>query len=284
VKHYVEIQRPGRPPERHALDRDLLWLGSAAEGAFCERELAASRRYEAELVPDGQGIRVETAPEATLQLRCGGVVLTRALVRWGESVSLGEVELSFISGREPGVGRGLGALALAAALLGVLAWSFGSLAPPAKPLTPALPELEDIGIVACTAPAVGAEARAFEAERFGVAKRERYAFDARDGLAALPLFREAATCFRDAGRLEDARRARAAADELREHLESDRALLHLALHAAERAGRPADALALLRKLEALTPPVRAGQYRGWLAAKSAKLQSQSAYPHKTATP
>lgn len=279
---YLEIHEIHRPPRRHELARDLFWLGSARNGTVVPRDATPRTEHAAELLPDVHGVRIELTPHARFRLTAGGVATRSAIAAWGDDVFFDDVRLTFVEVAERGT-RGfwataaLGALACAALFLLPEGSEGARLGEP-----PAPPRFEPEHAI-CSASGAGIEARAFEAQRLGRAKRERYTFAAKDGVEALPLFAEAGACFRDAGRIQDAQRAQAEVAELCDRLNGDVLSLRLALSSALERQRFADARTMARKLQALLGTGRRGAYAEWLDDTRRELESKLSRPEKSAT-
>jgi hypothetical protein len=279
---YLEIHENHRPPRRHELERDLFWIGSARNGTLAERDAAKSGAQAAELLPDERGVRIQLLPRAPFRLTAAGVVGTSANVAWGDEVFFDDVRLTFVEDAGRGRRGLVAAVALAAVALAVVLLVPGG--PQSSALTEpvAAPRFEP-GRAACSAAGAGVEARAFEADRLGRAKRERYAFAGKDGVEALPLLREAVACFRDAGRIQDAQRVQAALADLCERLNVDVLSLGLTLSAALERERFAEALRTVRKLQALVGTGRTGAYAEWLDRTRRDLEGKLSHPQKSAT-
>jgi len=201
----------------------------------------------------------------------------QALVPWGEDLFLDDVRVSVLEANESDR-RKLVSLAVAVAVAAVVAVTFGGSdearggAPANEVPAPSL----DAAEVGCPTSGSAAEARAVEAERLAMAKRERYGFDARDGVLSLPLFQEAAACFRDAGRLQDAQRVSLSLAAFAQKLGEDYAALRLQLRTARSEKQYAEALRVTRELEALVAARPIDAYSQWLANLHRELEQKIA--------
>ncbi len=276
MSHHVDIHAPGRPAERRALEADAVWVVDNGRGALRPRGETRGLSPQVELVPGEQGVHVKGRSGAAVRVRVHGSELPEALIPWGDEVFFDDVRLAFVRGADGKKGRPLILLlALLVAAGAVLATTrartssagSGSDVPP--------PALHTTGAVCSVTGAISAEAKAIEVERAAMAKRGRYVFDASDGVAALPLFDEAAACFRDAGRIEDARRAGAELDEWQKKLDADYASLQLELRAALSENRVSSALRAARDLEDLLSTQHDHPYSEWLRGVRRDLQQRA---------
>jgi len=122
------------------------------------------------------------------------------------------------------------------------------------------------------------EHRARDHERAALAKQERSAFDATDGVDAVFPFREAQACFQLAGKADDASRVANELSQWSGRLNERYATLRLQLKVALDKQRHADALAAVRELQALLAHQEEGPYRQWLGQLSRTLEQKLAQP------
>lgn len=273
--HSVDIHVPGQPAERQPLEGDAVWVVEQGRGALRRRGETHGRRPEIELSPGEHGVLVKARTGASVRISVHGSVLTEAVIPWGDEVFLDDARLAFVSAPSGTAGR---PLVLLLALLGAAAVLFATTrARPGGSATgkdPAPPPLHSAAATCSVTGGRALEAEAFERERAASAKRARYAFDATDGVAALPLYDEAVACFRGAGRVEDARRAAAELDAWRAKLDTDYASLTLSLRAARAEGRLRDALRAARDLEALLSLQHEHPYAEWLRRVRRELEAK----------
>lgn len=275
MSHSVDIHVPGASAERRPLDGDAVWVLEQGRGVLCGRGETRGSRPEVELVPGEHGVLVKARAGAAVRIRVHGSELSEAIIPWGDEVFLDDARLAFVTAPSGGRGR---PLLLLLALLGavgvVVATSRGRLGASVAGNDPVPPPLPAAAATCSATGGMTVEARAFDAERSAAAKRARYAFDVSDGVAALPLYDEAAACFREAGRIEDARRATAEADAWRTRLDADYASLVLELRAARAEKRVRDALRAARDLEALLASQPEHPYTEWLRGVRRELEQQ----------
>jgi hypothetical protein len=281
MSHSVDIHAPGQPAERRSLEADAVWVLDAGRGLLRARGETRGLPPEAELVPSEQGVLVKARAGAAVRVRVHGSEVQEALISWGDEVFLDDVRLSFVSKADRSKGRPLllllGLLVATGAVLSTTRATTSS--SPSKPEVPP-PALHASGSTCSVTGARSAEARAFDAERAALAKRERYVFDLSDGVAALPLLDEAAACFRESGRIEDARRTSTALDEWRRKLDTDYASLQLELRAALADHRVKPALRAARDLEDLLAARADHPYVEWLRGTRRDLERRDARPAK----
>jgi hypothetical protein len=279
MPRYAEIHAPGRPPIRQELDAIAAWVGAGKEGVIVRQAELIGARSEVDLFPDANGVRVESADGASVALHFHGDRVRTAMVQWGDEIFLDDVRLTFL--QTPGSRRERLLLGLLAVVTALTITSFLCRGAAADGI--ATPELNPPSffevVASCTA--VGpeaAEARGREAERLALAKKARYAFDARDGVEALALLQESAVCFRDVGRIQDAQRMSGEFGGFRERVGDDYAALRLRLRSALAAQRWREALDATRELERFL-----GQgddaYRQWLASLRRQLEQKTAKHH-----
>jgi hypothetical protein len=264
MAHYVEVHAPEKPAERQPLKAELLWARSAdGECALYRRGQTETLTPEVRLVPKDDGVEIE-ALRPSVELVAQGVRVKGLLARWGDEVFVGRVRLAFVEAKGTERSQGVMIILLLLALSAALFAFGGSQALDAAGREPAPPALYD-GARACSASdPTAAEARAIEAERLAKAKRERYAFDTKDGVLALPLFQESSACFRGAGRIQDAQRLAAAFEGWQEKIDGDYAALQVRLRAARNEGRFADARRVTHELLALLTLRGGDAYAEWL--------------------
>ncbi len=269
MTHWVDVHRPGAAAERFALEGTLVFIVEDGEGRLVPRD-DASGRPGIELVPGSAGVKIAVRRGFPGRARAHGAEVQQTLLAWGDDLFVDDVRLAFLQ-RAKGGSR---VFVLVATVLAGATVVLGALREPSArgrandPKPPPLAAAEK----SCTASGEAAEARAREAERRADAKRARYPFDPSDGVETLPLLEEAASCFRAAGRIEDARRSRAALDTWRERLDGDYASLRLALRGALAENRSNAALEAVRDLESLLSGRRDDPYFEWLESKRRELE------------
>jgi hypothetical protein len=277
VAHHVEVHAPGKAPAKFELSDAYHWIGAGAHGQLRPSGDSSELQPEIEFFPQADGVQVIASPKTRVRVSFEGVEIKQALVRWGEEIFLDETRLAFYEVKSSGPRTALliAFAATAVALAMMTFWSGDGEASDSRlPEVPAPPLYE--GQVTCSMTAANAEARAVEAERLATAKRERYAFDSRDGVSALPLFQEAVACLRDAGRIQDAQRVNADFVSFRQKLDEDYAALGLELRTARSAKRYAEALRATRELEAFVAARPSDAYSEWLLSLHREFEQKLA--------
>jgi hypothetical protein len=276
MPYFIELHAPGRPAERHQFNGEAWWVQCSRDGGTLRAAVPAlDETREVRFVPKSEGVEVEAMPTGSTEIHFRGARAKHFLAPWGDEVFLGRVRIAFVETRRDGKARPFVLVALLLLLVPavwfVIRTGEGSDSVGREALAPAPYE----GVVHCSVQdAKAAEARATEAERIAIAKRERYAFDAKDGVLALPLFQEASACFRNAGRIQDAQRLATAFETWRDRVHGDYAALRLELRAARDQRSYRDARRATRELLALLALRPGDPYADWLRALDRDLETR----------
>jgi hypothetical protein len=181
------------------------------------------------------------------------------IVKWGTSLSIGSLKLTVTNKRTPtkgGQGSVSPVLALGlVAALGALAWMFLSEDPGTMPSAEGM---EPPGLFSDAAEECPAGQTGPQLEQAADSRGDRYAYDPRDGVAAVTLYRQAAACFTAAGAIyaADGQRATRESEQMKTTVDADYAARRLRLsrslavedwHTVERQSRAL--LAMTRHLE-----------------------------------
>jgi hypothetical protein len=273
---HVEVIHPDGTAESFRLSGERVVLGRSPTAGI---PLLDARDLEPEhllLDPRADGCFVAQSRSAAAPLVSGGNPLTAGVVPWGTELAVGSLRL-LLHRTAPRSDRGTlrSRLLLGAAALAVGLWAWPVLFPgrvqiqeeagvPAPPLFDPAPD-------ACPVRGVDrAQVRAEDRLQAADAKRERYPFEAQDGVDGVRLYGEAAACFRageDPARAEAAERTAAA---LALHIEEDYRAHRLRLERALELERYDDALFEVQSLRALLEH-RDDPYTGWLAIVERQL-------------
>jgi len=277
MKRSVELHEPGKATVSHALETSLCSVATRGGLRLIEKGSPSDGPVVLELTPRDSGVYVQAKPlTPPVVVRYEGREITSLLVPWGDEVFVHGARLSFVldaSAAERARAFVLGLAALAA--LAALSFGFGTLRGAERDVAIEPQSLTE-NVPACTeSDALGAEARAREAEGGGLAKRERYPFDPADGPEALMLLREAALCYGRAGRTQDAARVNIAAREWEENLEGDYAALRTRLELALDRKHSSEALGAVKQLELLLGRSGEHPYREWLASRRRELDKKA---------
>jgi hypothetical protein len=252
---------------------------SVGRSAACDIALPEARRFQLEHLnlrpqPDGMEFSLQDARSAPLLFH--GHPLTSCTVPWEDEVFSAGIRFKpeQARGGEARKKAALAALPLLGALLlvGVSWLSSGEDGSAAFSLADRKPPALWEGRVDCSQPAA-AETRAREAEAAALAKMQRYRFEARDGLQALRLLREARQCYAAGGREGEAARVEKKADAWQERLQGDYEGHLLRLRLAQQKKDGGETLREVRALRALLAH-RNGEYLSWLTHLERRLESR----------
>jgi hypothetical protein len=281
VKYFIEIQVPGTSPQRHELVGERLTLGTGSQASIQAPSISGFEAEQLEIFTSDQGARVQVPTGMNGALVFDGAEHRRVRVPWGGEVFVGNVRLTFL---RVSAKKGTSPVLLLVApivfiVLGLGAYGAGLPDDVSNREVPAPLLFDEQQVSRCPAsePDV-AEHRARDDERVALAKQERSAFSATDGVDALTIFREAHVCFQSAGKAEEAARA---ADELSlwsGRLNEQYATLRLRLRVALDKERSADALEATKELQGMLAHQDEGPYRQWLVQLARTLERKVARP------
>jgi hypothetical protein len=252
----LEILRQDGSVERHSLGRDRVILGRQPRDGIA---VPYALELEAEhllLAPRSEGCWLSVAEGVRTPALVRGQRFDGGLVPWGTELSVGSLWLKLVASRPrparpPAVS--LPTLGFIVALLGVAGWLLFS------------PEEEELpGMTTAQPPALFGDApgcpekdeaatapRAREAADAALAKSQRYPFAAQDGIRAVEMFGEAASCFAAAGQDAAADRVRKSRTALEARIQEDYRTHRLKLERAIEYRRTRAALVEVRELLAL---------------------------------
>ena len=281
MKRSVEIHAAGKVAVRRAFEEVLCCVTRQDGVDVVDKDVATGVPVLFEITPREDGVFVEMRPGKSSTVRYEGREVTSVLVPWGEEVFVNGVRLAFVLDASSAErARGLVLVLGVAAAVGALFFGLGQFGSRSRSAEVEPPEL-GANQPSCAEPdARSAEERARASESAGLAKRERYPFDPAEGPEALTLLREAAACFRSAGRIQDAARAEDAAREWGGRLQDEYAALRARLTLALDRKRSAEALGAAKELELLLGRIGDHPYRDWLAARRKELEKKPASARK----
>jgi hypothetical protein len=211
------------------------------------------------LSPRPDGCYVAIARGAPTPVVFNGVPIERSVVPWGADLFIAGIKFTLKNSGAPGATEAKtekkdekpSPVLIAAAVVGVAVLGYVMLggdggAGVAKPRGEP-PALFDSLERACQAPdAERAGERAIEFARQAAAKAERMPFRAQDGVEAVGLFANAASCFRMAGNAERAQRELQQAQSLKDSLERELLNHRFRLERAIEQSRPSDGVVEVR--------------------------------------
>jgi hypothetical protein len=281
MKHFVEIHIPGSSAQRHELLGNRTTLGTGAEASIRVSESSGLAAEQVELFTGDQVVSVQVPTGSKGALVFEGSEHRKVSVPWGGELFVGNVRLTFL--RDSKASRTSPVLLLLAPVvfiaLGLGAYRAASQNDVSAREVPAPVLFDDRQVGQCPERESSiAEHRARDHERAALAKEERSAFDATDGVDAVSLFREAQACFQLAGKADDVTRVANEFTQWSGQLNEQYATLRLQLKVALDKQRHADALAAVKELQALLAHQEEGPYRQWLGQLSRTLEQKLAQP------
>jgi hypothetical protein len=273
MAYFLELQVRGSAPVELELPSGRATLGAGSSSDLRVPESSGLLDRHLLLTTGDAGVTVTLASHAPGALVFRGQELRDALIPWGDEAYLANLRLGFVS--RAGGPRRASALFLLIPLL-VLSVGVASLSGSEPELDPTEDvEAPELGVppTGCreNEPAPALE-RATEAERAAHAKMQRSAFVTREGVDALDLLAESSLCFRAAGLEGESRRVEAVLLKWSARLNEDYSAARLRLRLALADGRSEDALAAVRKIEALLSPRPPSPYTDWLAGVRRELE------------
>lgn len=267
--------------EELVIDSDRVLIGS---GAYCEIRLppeeAAVEHVAIHVTAEGVQAQARAAqPYPTLN----GMPFAQTLLPAGAVLGVGRVQItlamvevtdaaSLITRRK----QRTSPLTYILALLALPLAAYLLLVDDEEPVAPKPPDefpaLWDGTVTSCPQRTAD-QAAALAAEKLALAsaRRERRPFRVQDGVAAVPLYETAASCFRAAENVDLAREASEAAAHLRTEMDSDYRTHRVRLEHALSVGDFKSAHKETRVLIAMTEG-RQGEYVTWLSNLDRKLQ------------
>jgi len=281
MEHFVEIHIPGSSAQRHELLRNRTTLGTGADASIRVSESSGLAAEQVELFTGDQVVSVQVPTGSKGSLVFEGTEHRKVSVPWGGELFVGNVRLTFL--RDSKVSRISPVLLLLAPVaiivLGLSAYRAASQDDASTHEVPAPALFDERQVSQCPERESSvAEHRARDHERAALAKQERSAFDATDGVDAVSLFREAQACFQLAGKADDVLRVANKLSQWSGRLNERYATVRLQLKVAVDKQRHADALTAVRELQALLAHQDDGLYRQWLGQLSRTLEQKLARP------
>jgi hypothetical protein len=279
---HFEIRHATGAAERLVVDSTRALVGSAAH---CEIRLPADEAAEETLLVEARPDHVLiTALASTPVPLVDGRVMKRGAVQPHSSIQIGSITLSVsfqdadgaVSRERPKTSPRTAILALLFAAAAAYAITMQDNTAASFDIPIDAPVLWPAKPVTCAhSNPVAALARAKELRLTTHGKRDRSPFVPRDGVAAVPMYREVAACFRVAGATTEARDAELAANRLETTMQNEYRLTQLRL---ERALSDQDFEAGLTQILVLKSMLenRTEEYVSNLSALERKLMLTSA--------
>jgi hypothetical protein len=259
----LEIVRADGRVQRLDLPYDRTTVGSSPEASICVSDAPELEPLHILLVPREQGVWLSSARNARTPALLDGKPFESGQLSLGSEIDVGSITFRVVAATS-GSGKNhvrtlivlITLLVIAVPLLKVR--QGGTLPQSNAPAPELFPEAE----MECDVQGEAAEKRGMRAAERARSKTLRYPFDAREGLAAVELYRAAAPCLEETGAA-----AQVAAEEkrLRQRIEDDYQVQRLHLERALGESDWAGAMVATRQLLALLAD-RPGEYRDWLAS------------------
>jgi hypothetical protein len=257
----IEIVRADGRVQRSPLGQDRTTVGSSTEASVCVRDAPELEPLHMMFVPREKGVWLSSVRNARTPVLLEGKPFESGELPLGSEVDVGSITFRVVTSDDGG--RAKRARNIIVLLVGIsialpLLRSSGPGVPP-RSNAPA-PALFPDQKVECGVEGEAALRRGMHSAERARSKTLRYPFDAREGLSAVELYREAAPCL--AG-TEAADKVAAEERRLRQHIEDDYQILRLHLERALGEGDWKVAAVATRQLLSLLGD-RPDAYRDWL--------------------
>lgn len=277
MEAWVEITKDDGSSERHKLEEEETTIGRSPVAGI---PLVSNEELEPEhllLAPRSDGCWVAVAEGAQTSAFLQGEGFSHGVVPWDSELHVGSIRLR-ITDRPPQkekdedktVGTPVVLLVLGALPVAVWMLMQGSnqnlqFDPAGKP--PALfAESQE-----CPVSADKAVHRARDAEQAASHKRERYPFDAQDGIEAVRRYQVAESCYREANYTKAAERVANEGNALKKRINEDYKTHKLRLERSLEKGRHLQALREARALNSLIRHTD-GNYAQWMQVLERRLR------------
>ena len=273
---HAEVVYPDGTAELFRLTGERPTLGRSPAVAVPLPDVRELEPEHVALVPQQDGCWVAAARAAAVPVELNGAPLKPGIVPWGSELRIGPVRVRVHRERPvPGTASPFRRPVTWVVLIGglVIIFTFLHGGPPPVQTEAGVPppELLDPAPAACPADR-GRELRvATRAASEGMAKAERYPFDAQDGIEAAHAYNRASVCYRAIGEGQLAGDMERAARELSGRLEEDYRAHRLRLELSLSQQRWNDALGDAQALAAILAH-REGPYVEWLATVTRQLR------------
>lgn len=274
---FLYVKSPDGVEREYTLGADKVTVGRSPLAGVALVNAAVLEPEHLLLIAEESGCRVTTAQHAVTPCLHRAKPFTRGLLRWGDGVEIGDWRFSFERQRRR---EGMSAqerqrMILVVAVLVVVAVLIAALGirRTVSERETEVPALPDSLIVQRSCPLRGDDARrqGLDLERRAGAKWQRAPYDPRDGIEAIELYFEAASCFRNAGVTSRAKELKGLSGKLHHKLMDDAKLLQVRLQRSLERSQLEDALRTAAKLKAIVD-ARGGFLVTWLDALIRKLR------------
>jgi hypothetical protein len=223
MSYYVEITFADGEVARHRIRQEGVTLGSSREANIVVPDRTGLDPVHMLLLPRQEGCWLSTARGTDTPAYCRGAVVDGATLPWGSQIDVGALTLRLGSlgdeeRRKSSRRRRLMIMTFGSILA---AYSLQTEKPP--PIVAAATKPPDLGSAIVDDCPTGGDPVVRGAEHLETAdaKRARYPFAARDGVAAIQFYAIAARCFEAAAEVDKAKTAAALRDEIRQRVRED---------------------------------------------------------------
>lgn len=258
----LEIVRADGRVQRLDLPHERTTVGSSPQASVCVADAPELEPLHILLVPREKGVWLSSARNARTPALFDGKPFESGQLALGSEIDVGSITFRVVAATSGSGKNHVRTLIVLITLLVIAVPLLKARQGGAMPQSNApAPELFPEAEVECDVQGEAAEKRGTRAAERARSKTLRYPFDAREGLAAVELYRAAAPC------LDGTAAAQVAAEEkrLRQRIEDDYQIQRLHLERALGESDWAGAMVATRQLLALLAD-RPGEYRDWLAS------------------
>ncbi|HKE17691.1 MAG TPA: FHA domain-containing protein [Kofleriaceae bacterium] len=257
----IEIIRADGRVQRSTLTDERTTVGSSSEASLCVRDAPELEPLHMLFVPREHGVWLSSARNARTPVLLEGKPFESGELALGSEVDVGSITFRVVAPDDGGRARRARNIIMLAVALSIAIPFLRSTdaGVPPRNNSPA-PQLFPDQHADCGVEGEAALRRGTHAAERARSKTLRYPFDAREGLSAVELYREAAPCLAGS---EAGEKVASEERRLRQHIEDDYQILRLHL---ERALGESDwkiAAVATRQLLSLLAD-RPGAYRDWL--------------------
>lgn len=285
---YVEVTQPDGTSERFPIEGAQVTLGKSGTAGI---SLPTAHDLELEhllIAPRGkEGCWVSTSQGAATPTKLRGKPFTNGMVPWNTDLVIGRFKVR-VTNKKTKVrsAEGPSKIVLIGGGLAVVlgAWTFLGGSDGGVPSSDGIqpPSLFAGLDEACPADIANVEDAA-RVEYSGHVRGDRYRYDPRDGVAAVELYRQAASCFSQVGESSRATDSRLAGEALAAEIDADYASRRLRLHHALEISDWSGAIRETEELVGLTSHLGDDPYVGWLSqtlriARARDRAAQAAQP------
>lgn len=271
MQRFLEITTEAEDPRMVPLTGTMV-VGSSANADLTIEGCDELASEHLSIEPSDVGCRVSLLRDAVTPILVDGMHHADGVLPWGAEILVGRVRIRLLREEKTAAARPSLVLLLTPVVLGLALWMLStSDGPDAIPEAPPAPEIFAELPTRCDEGGTPSHHRAERNEAAADARRQRYPFDARDGVAAVRLYTGSGFCYAGAGYSEEAASVGRRATQLRQRVEGDydtaRFRLGRALSNEDRGTAISEARLLLALLEGRDDP-----YVEWLILIERRLR------------